>query len=225
MNKEERIISAVIIARGGSKRLPGKNVKDFHGSSLIAHKVKQLMNSCLIRYVFVGSDDDEILREAKKAGAIPIWRDKPFCDEKTASWNEVISDMCSSVIGDVVVWAHCTNPLIDYPTYDDAIRAYFSASRSGSADSLVSVTRVQSHLWKDGAPFNFNPKSGKHPVAKELKPVFYQNGGIFIAKRHDMMDWRYVYNNPVLFELSQTESIDIDTAEDFKIAEALYEAR
>lgn len=221
----ERIISAVIIARGGSTRLKGKNVKDFHGLPLIAHKVKQLRNSCLIRYVFVGSDDPNILREAKKVGAIPIWRDAPYCDEKTASWNEVIADMCSSVVGDTIVWAHCTNPLIDYLTYDDALRAYFSAKRSGEADSLCSVTRVQSHLWKDGKPYNFNPKSKRHPVARELDPVFYQNGGIFIAERMDMIEWQYVYNNPVLFELSQTESADIDTAEDFKIAEVLYAAR
>lgn len=205
--------------------MPGKNVKDFHGLPLIAHKVKQLRNSSLIRYVFVGSDDPSILREAKKAGAIPVWRDAPYCDEKTASWNEVIADMCSSVVGDTIVWAHCTNPLIDYATYDDALRAYFSAKRNGEADSLCSVTRVQSHLWKDSKPYNFNPKSKRHQVAKELDPVFYQNGGIFIAERMDMIEWQYVYNKPVLFELSQTKSADIDTAEDFKIAEALYASR
>ena len=212
------IVTAVIIARGGSSRLPGKNMKDFHGNPLVAHKVKQLLACRSVTNVVVGSDCDEILSAARDAGATTVKRAPEFCDEKTRSWNEVIADMCGKVDGDVILWAHCTNPLIHADTYDRAVSAFMS----GDKDSLVSVTRLQSHLWLHGEPFNFDPKSKVHPVARDLEPVFYQNGGIFIARREDMISWRYVYNDPLLFEIGAIESSDIDTPEDFMIAEALY---
>lgn len=168
--------------------------------------------------MIVGSDDDAILAAAASEGAITIKRLPEYCDEKTRSWNEVIANMCEQVSGDLIVWAHCTNPLISPKTYDKAVEAFVNSDK----DSLISVTRVQSHLWRGGSPFNFNPKAARHAVAAELEPVFYQNGGIFIAKRQDMIKWKYVYNNPVLFELSDIESVDIDEPSDFAIAEVLY---
>lgn len=211
-------VSAVIIARGGSRRCPGKNLRDFHGLPLVAHKVRQLQECLYVDNIYVGSDDDDILDAAEAAGAIPVKRGAEYCDEKSKSWNEVIVDMCQKVAGTTILWSHCTNPLIQPSTYDKAIKAYALSNN----DSLCSVTRVQSHLWKDGRPFNFAPKSKKHPVASELDPVFYQNGGIFIARREDMIRWRYVYNEPLLFEIDPIESVDIDTEEDFQIAERLH---
>ena len=171
--------TAVVIARGGSVRLPNKNLLKFNGRTLVAHKVWQLRQCKLIDEVVVGSDSDEILESAVAEGAIPIRRDPEFCDEKSRSWNDVICNMVEQVEAQTIVWAHCTNPCIKPATYDRAVRAY----QTTDGDSLVAVSPFRNHVWWNGRPLNFNPYAKEHVVAARLDPVYYQNNGIFIMSR------------------------------------------
>lgn len=208
-------VTAVIIARGGSQRLPNKNMLDFHGLPLVAHKVRQLKQCQHITGVVVGSDSLEILQAAEAEGAETVRRAPEYCDEKSRSWNEVIHHMLERTKGDTIVWAHCTNPCIRPETYDRAIKAF----RQSANDSLIGVTPFRNHIWWRGKPLNFDPRALKHTVAANLEPVYFQNGGLFIAKRAAMLDWQYVYGmDPLLFEIHEAEAIDIDTAEDYEAA-------
>lgn len=103
-----------------------------------------------------------------------------YCDESVASANEMIGNMCSLIKTDVVVWAHCTNPLLSSNTYDRAVETYFQ--NLPEYDSLLSVVELKEHLWKDGHPFNYNPYAPKHTPARELPATIY-------ARR------RYFYSN------------------------------
>lgn len=213
-------VTAVIIARGGSQRLPNKNMLDFHGLPLVAHKVRQLKQCRHITGVAVGSDSLEILQAAEAEGAETVRRAPEYCDEKSRSWNEVIYHMLERTKGDIIVWAHCTNPCIRSRTYDRAIEAF----RQSTNDSLIGVTPFRSHVWWHGLPLNFDPRAPKHVVAAELEPIYYQNGGLFIAKRVAMLNWQYVYGtNPLLFEIHEQEAIDIDTAADYEHALKAYD--
>lgn len=213
--------AAIVIARSGSGRLPNKNMLGFKGRPLIAHKVWQLKQCDLIDEVVVGADSDELLTAAEKEGAIVFKREPEFCDERSRSWNEVIFDMVRRVTAERIVWAHCTNPCIRPHTYDRAIEAYNAREFE---DSLVSVTRVQSHVWWNRKPLNFDPWGPKHLVAADLAPVFFQNGGIFIAPRPLMLRNKYVYGRtPLLFEIPTDEATDIDTLEDYKRALRVYQ--
>jgi CMP-N,N'-diacetyllegionaminic acid synthase len=217
-------VAAVIIARAGSRRLPGKNMLPFHGRPLVAHKVAQLKRCMFIDRVVVGSDSQPILDAAAREGAVTVRRAPEYCDEISQPWNAVIADMASKVAADVIVWAHCTNPCIRPETYD---RAVFEYIRKGSAlhhDSLVSVCALRSHLWFRGAPLNYDPWCEPHPVAAELEPVYWQNGGIFIYDRKSMIQRRYVFGvRPLLFEIAPDEAIDIDTQDDYERALAMYQ--
>lgn len=212
-------VSAVIIARGGSTRLPNKNMLPFHGLPLVAHKIRQLRRCAKVDRVYVGSESERILNEARIFGAIPVVREPEFCDEKTRSWNDVIHDMTTRIEGDVVLWAHCTNPCILPDTYDRAIHRYLV----GGADSLIGVTRVYNHFWWMGHPLNFNPQAPVHQTAAQTQPLYFQNGGIFIAERAAMAHWRYVYGpNPGLFVVEPDEATDIDTQADYEHALKVY---
>lgn len=216
-------VTAVIIARGGSRRLPGKNLLNFHGRPLVAHKVHQLRQCRLVDTVVVGSDSQEILDVAAKESAQVVRRKAEFCDEVSRPWNDVIADMASKVHGDVILWAHCTNPCIRPQTYDRALADYLT--REEGYDSLVGVTRLQSHLWFRGEPLNYTPGAVPHPVAAQLEPVYWQNGGIFIMDRQAMLDRRYVIGDrPLLFEVSEDEAVDIDTEEDYRRAVSAFVA-
>lgn len=223
-------VTAVIIARAGSQRVRDKNMRIFHGKPLVVHKVEQLKRCQHVSEIIVGSDSQEILDAASKAGAQVRHRAPEFCDEKSRTWNEVILDMALRVPGDVILWAHCTNPCIRPSTYDRALVRYQQAIDDGAGDSLISVTRVTGHAWaRDNydammIPVNHNPWGRAHQVAADLEPVYFQNGGIFVYSRYAMTKHSYVYGaRPVFMTLERPECIDIDTESDFQDALLNYD--
>ena len=211
--------TAVVIARGGSTRLPNKNLLSFYGRPLVAHKVWQLKQTNFIEEVIVASDSEEILLAAAREGALPLRREARFCDEKSESWNAVIHDVVSRLDATTIVWAHCTNPCIRPATYDRALRCFMGTD----GDSVVSVTAFHNHVWWNGRPLNFDPYNGPHEPAAKLAPIYFQNGGIFVARRRDMESWRYVYGKtPEMFIIDRKEACDVDTQEDLDLAKEAY---
>lgn len=212
--------TAIVVARGGSKRVPGKALRPFGGSTLIGHKVGQLMQCERIDEVVVGSDCDEILAEAERYGASIRKRDEFHCDESRCSANEMIRNMAAMVEADFVVWAHPTNPLCGAEIYDRAVYEFMTEDR---CDSLCGVTRVQSHVWHDAAPLNFDPWRERHPLASELAPVFHQNGAIFIQPHRQMLENAYFYGKkPLLFEIGAPYDFDVNTERELETASLLW---
>src|SRR5688572_26476900 len=215
--------SAVVVARGGSRRLPRKALLGFAGSTLIGHKVRELRRCCSVDRIYVGSDSDEILAEAEAHGAIAVLRDSYHTDEARCTANEMIADMARKVDGDLLVWAHPTNPLVRPSTYDAAVTWYYAALEEGY-DSLASVTRIQRHAWVGDRPLNFDPWGPRHELASELPPIAFQDGAIFIQTRDRFLHTRYFYGRrPVLFPIPEPEGLDVDTAADLDIARRLWE--
>lgn len=219
-------VTAVIVARGGSKRLPNKALLPFGASSLVAHKVGQLRLCRFIDEVIVGSDSVEILDAAQRAGATVVSRDAFHCDEDYCSANQMIGDMVRKVSAvasdDLIVWAHPTNPLVQPDTYDRAVLTFKAVAAAGSHDSLCSVTRVQRHAWHDNKPFNFDPFAVVHQTAAQLSVIEFQDGAIFIQPREQMLRNSYFYGNrPLLFPIPAVEGWDIDTRQDYDAAVAL----
>ena len=212
-------VAAIVIARGGSYRLPNKNLLAFHGQPLVVHKVQQLLCCQHVDVVVVGSDSPAILQVAMQAGARTRLRAPEFCDEQSRSWNEVIVDMVSGVNAEIILWAHCTNPNIQPRTYDRAIELF----QSTDGDSVVGVTNIQTHVWWDNKPLNFDPYAEVHQVAATLHTISLQHGGIFVANRANMLQWKYVYGcHPELMHVDADEAIDIDTDRDLMRARAMY---
>lgn len=214
-------VTAIVVARGGSVRLPGKALLPFADSTLIGHKVDTLRRCRNVHRVVVGSDDDAILAEAIEHGSDVVRRDAYHCDERRCTANEMLHNMATRIGGndaDLIVWAHPTNPLVRPETYDDAINVYRDCLGYGY-DSLCSVLPVRRHAWVNGSAFNFNPNADRHPLAKELKPVLFQNGAIFIQTRGDMLANSYFYGaKPYLYEMNEIESTDIDDRTDYETA-------
>ena len=215
-------VVALLPVKAFSKRVKDKNIKDFCSHSLLERKIFQLQKSRFIDKIYVGSDSDEILQMAEKFGATPIQRDAKACDESQASANFMIKDFVNRVDADIAVWAHITNPFVYGIHYDKAIECF---NIEKGHDSLVSLTKVQNHIWnKHFFPVNFNPYAEKHPFASECDPYYYQNGAIFIQKLSDFKSNSYFYgDNPYPFILDEMVSYDINTPEEFSVAEQLQE--
>lgn len=218
------LATAIVVARGGSTRLPNKALLPFAGSSMIGHKVRTLKQCLRIGRVVVGSDSDAILAEAKANGAETVKRGDYHCDERVCSANEMILNMVSLVGGgpdDVFVWAHPTNPLIRPETYDAAVDR-FAAGMEFNFDSLMSVREEKRHAWFDGKPLNFTPHEIPHRPASQLEPVLFQDGAIFIQTRQRWLDTAYFYGErPLHFQVPWDEGWDVDTERDMAVATAL----
>jgi len=135
----------------------------------------------------------------------------------------MISNMMSLIKTDVVVWAHCTNPLISPSTYDLAVETFIN--HQSEYDSLLSVVEFKEHLWNDlGKPLNYNPYSPKHTPARDLPPYYMQDGGIFIQLYAQMASNKYFFGKkPYLFKISRDEFLDINEYRDYLLAKAILE--
>lgn len=235
-------VTAVIVAKRDSKRLKSKNMLPFGYGSLLTHKISQLKRCNNIDEIIVGSNCSEILKESMNHGAIGVLRPEEYCDEDNCSANKMIENMCSLIETDVVVWSHCTNPLIKPSTYDEAVSLFFSKTKQLDSrgkygeefDSLVSVSLVQEHFWgkhrddEDNSysyPINHSPHRLEHTLAKDLPKIYKQNGAIFIQKYEQMKENNYFYGeNPYLYTTPEKESLDINTELDYKIAKYVHES-
>jgi N-acylneuraminate cytidylyltransferase len=217
---EKKIVSALLPVKAFSRRIKNKNIKYLGKCTLLERKILQLKKSKFIDKIYVGSDSSIILKMAEDLGAIPIGRDPKACDESQASANLMIKDFVDRVDTDIAVWAHVTNPFVYGEHYDQAIKTFITKNKY---DSLLSLTKIQSHMWnKDFFPINFNPYAEKHPFASECDPFFYQNGAIFIQKLEDFKSNSYFYGNkPYPFILDEMAAYDINTPNEFEIAEQL----
>lgn len=218
-NKE---VSAIIVCRKGSVRVPSKNLLPIGNETVLSRKIRQLKNCKYIDRVIVGSDDEKMLKIAKENGAEAVLRPDFYCDEKVASANDMIANMMDLISTDIVVWAHCTNPMISSNTYDNAIMTYFNNIEK--YDSLLSVVELKEHLWKDNKPFNYNPYAKRHTPARELPPMYMQDGGIFIQSWKQMKENHYFFGkSPFLFVVPPEEFLDINDMRDYLLAKTLIE--
>jgi CMP-N-acetylneuraminic acid synthetase len=222
------LATAIVVARGGSTRLPNKALLPFGESTLIGHKVRTLKQCLRIGRVVVGSDSDAILAEAAAHGAETVKRNDYHCDERLCSANEMIADMVGRVDGgpdDVFVWAHPTNPLVRPETYDAAVDR-FTAGLGFSFDSLMSVREERRHAWFRGNPLNFTPHAIPHQTAAQLEPVLFQDGAIFIQTRKDWLSTAYFYGaRPLHFPVPWDEGWDVDVGAELVVARSLWESK
>lgn len=226
-------VTAVIVAKKESERLANKNTLPFGYSSLLGHKIRQLKKCKTVDEVVVGSDCDDILTLSRDFGVQGVKRPDEYCDEQNCTANQMIGNMCSLISTDIVLWSHCTNPLIQPETYDEAVNLYSESVKRKNGvgdyyDSLISVDLVQEHFWqinKVPYPVYHNPYSLEHVLAKDLPKLYKQNGAIFIQSHEAMKENSYFYGkSPYLFVTPKVESLDINTEMDYKIAKYIYES-
>lgn len=203
-------ITAVIVARKGSKRIPNKLHQTINGEKMFCRKIKQLNVVPQISKIIVGSDDESIKEEVENLGAIFIKRPDEFCDEISRTPNEMVQNMLSCFESDFVLWSHPTNPMTNSTHYWEAINSFLIGYPE--YDSLFSASVLRGHFWDEQCrPINFNPRSPVHKIAAELPPIYAQNGAIFIRSYDSMkIDGCFIGSNPNLYQMSSKNGWDID---------------
>lgn len=227
-------VLAIIPARGGSKGLPGKNIKKLWGKPLIAWTI-ELAKSCSdIDRVVVSTDDREIAEVAKKYGAeVPFIRSSELASDTastinvifhTIEWLKKHQDYQSGYI----LLLQPTSPL---RAVED-IRAAIQTLKDKNARAVVSVCETDHHpWWSNTLPENSNMKDFLRPEILNKRrqdlPVFYRlNGAIYIADTNYLHECNgFLGRDTFAYKMSKNRSVDIDSDMDFKLASLLLEER
>jgi len=212
-------ITAVIPVREGSRRLKNKNIAPFAGTNLLLHKIAQLKNVQEIDNIVVSSDSSLMLEMAQSAGVLTHKRGIEYCDESSKTFGEVVAHIASSVVGDHILWATCTSPLVSPQIYSHAISDYFRILADGY-DSLASFETIKRYLWDKDGPINYE-LGKKHVPSQELPELYIVTDGVLIAPRGKMIEWNYFHgSNPYKYIMDKRTSVDIDDGLDLACARA-----
>ncbi len=181
-------VTAVIVARKGSTRIPHKMHACIKRETLLMRKIRQLKATPGVDEIIVGTDCLLVKDAVESAGAVFAFREAKYCDEKSSTVNEMVKDMLSKFESDVVLWAHPTNPFICDKYYSEALEIFYKKnSPDGLEKSVFCLTGHKGHFWShDKVPLNFDPHAKIHLVAADLPLVYSQNGGIFIRSYEGM---------------------------------------
>lgn len=213
---------AIIPARGGSKRLPNKNILSIGTIPLIAHSILYAQkNDALIDAIYVSTDDATIKKIALDYGAKVIERPKSLSGDlepTVTSLKHVLESIEKEV--ENVVLLQATSPLRPQNLLVTAFEVY----EKGNYDSLFTVSRNHQKLGTivENAFHPNNYSIGQR--SQDLKPLFFENGLLYITKASLILQEIIISEHAFPFEVNSIfANVDIDTQDDFDYAEYLYQ--
>ncbi|TVT58088.1 MAG: acylneuraminate cytidylyltransferase family protein [Sedimenticola thiotaurini] len=224
---------AVILARGGSKRLPRKNILEFHGKPLIAWTIEAARESGHYQRVLVSTDDPEIAEISRTFGAdVPFLRDSAADDISPSSEATIVAlGQAERHWGERYqfvsqLMANC--PLRGAPDIEDAVNHFMGSG----ADSQISCFRFgwmnpwwAAKLDDQGYPEHLFPEA-RLARSQDLPPLYCPSGAIWIAKVDALRSKGTFYGDDYLFHpMGWMSAMDIDDAEDLDMARACFLAR
>lgn len=220
-------VLAIIPARGGSKGVPRKNIREVAGKPLIAWTILQARKSLYIDRLVVSTDDEEIADVARQWGSeVPFLRPAHLAKDDTPGIDPVLHALESLPGYDYVVLLQPTSPLRSHADIDGCIE--LCAGRA--ACSCVSVTQPEkSPYWMftidDCGKMQWLFESDKLIARRQdLPPAYALNGAVYVAATESIVESRsFVTEGAVPYLMSNGNSVDIDTEADLLLAEILLQ--
>lgn len=212
-------VIAFVHAKGTSERVPYKNMRVLGDKPLFCHAITNALNSTLVTQVVIDSESDEILTIGREYGAIPLKR--PFelatnmaTGDDLAYW-QASKYPNSAIVLQVVP----TSPFLLPSSLD---RAIIMISEQGP-DSVIGVFAEVLYEWTNGKP-GYLRADGSIPNSSELRPVVYETTGLYVNRTHAVLANRRRVNihSCALLYLSRLEAMDINTQEDFELAQIVW---
>ena len=218
----------IITARGGSKRIPGKNKKLFLGKPIICYSIEAALESGLFEEVMVSTDDEEIAEIAKKAGAsVPFMRSAKTSDDY-ATTDDVLMEVLEEYekMGRDFAYMACIYPTAPFVTAEKLEEA-FRLLKENNASGVMPVVRFsfppqRGMAVKNGRLAYCYPENAMKR-SQDLEPMYHDCGQFYFydaakyrACRGDLED------GYVPFPVQETEVQDIDNLTDWKLAEMKY---
>lgn len=216
-------IAAIILARGGSKGIKNKNIIKINGKPLIYWSIKACLNSKKINSVWLSSDNNQILKLAKKYGAQIIKRPKSISGDKSSSekaWLHALKKIQINYKVQTVVGVQPTSPLRPKRSFDEAL-SLFSKKK---LDSLFTSEKISDHFtWKKInnkfiAKYNYTNR----PMRQSIKNCFLENGSFYIFNANKFLKKKCrLFGKIGTYEMKKIYSFQIDEKDDIQLFQSL----
>ncbi|HCP00176.1 MAG: acylneuraminate cytidylyltransferase [Alphaproteobacteria bacterium] len=216
----------VILARGGSRGIPRKNITNFCGKPLIAWTIEQAQAADAISSVWVSSDDVEILDVSRHFGAEVIKRPSAIANDEASSeagWLHALDFFeAKNIAVDNLVTPQCTSPVRTPSDFDSAISIF----ERDSLDSLFSSTVLPDfNLWradKSGSLNSFTYNYRRRERRQEKDEQFLENGSFWLTRPRIMREQgNRLGGNIGVWHMEFWKSFQIDEPEDLEFCETL----
>lgn len=219
---------AIITARGGSKRIPRKNIKDFLGQPIMKYSIDAALKSKCFDEVMVSTDDKEIAEIALGCGAkVPFYRSSDMSDDFANT-----TDVILEVLGEYrkrdldFRYCCCIYPTAPFITAEKLQIAYNKLINS-DADTVVPVVRfsfpiLRSFKIEEGL-LQFNWPAYMNTRSQDLPEAFHDCGQFYFFRINSFLKNKKLFNQATIpYEMPELEVQDIDTELDWKLAEIKY---
>ncbi|MAZ41021.1 acylneuraminate cytidylyltransferase [bacterium] len=220
-------VLGVVTARGGSKGIPRKNVRDLCGRPLICHTIDTANKSKLLSRSIISTDDTEIAEIAKKCGGeVPFMRPKELAQDESTSI-EVIQNVIETLKKegekyDYVMILQPTSPLRTAEDIDGCI----AVAQKTNADSVMSMKEADDFSAKkmkkivDGKIEPYFEDEGKESSRRQdLEKAYKRNCAIYLTKTNLILKGDLFGNNSQAYIMPEERSVDINQPVDFELAE------
>lgn len=220
---------AIITARGGSKRIPKKNIKEFCGKPIIAYPIEAALASGVFDEVMVSTDSEEIAEVARRYGAsVPFMR-----SEKTSNDYATTTDVLIEVMeeykknGKVFNTIACIYPTAPFIT-EEKLRTAMMLQDKDGVDSVISVVKYdfppqRAFVIRDGN-VRYQYPENRNIRSQDLEPIYHDCGQFYIFEASKFLDThRMMQDNCRPIILKEEEVQDIDNESDWNLAEIKYQ--
>ena len=221
---------AIIPARGGSKRLPNKNILPLASKPMLLWTVESAIQSKYLDEIVLSTDSDDIIKVVENYNIKIIKRPSELASD-TAKTIDVVKHVIDNIDKDYefIILLQPTSPLRTSKHIDEAIEQLINLK----ADALISVSEVDhSPLWCNILPEdlnmeNFIPEDIKNKRSQDLPKFYRLNGAIYICKTEKLMEENtfFLKKNVYAYIMDKINSVDVDEELDFKLAEIIIKER
>jgi len=213
---------ALIPLRGGSKSIPGKNIKLLAGKPLCAWVIEAALESSIFDQIAVSTDSEKIADTIKKLG-MPvdiIMRPAEYATD-SASTESVMLHAASLLDFDVLTTIQATSPL----TRPDDFRLAYKQFIEQCGDSLVTCVRIKRFFWDDnGRAINYNPLH--RPMRQQFRGTLTENGAFYFTRREILNTYNCRLGGKIcVYEMPEYMALEIDELDDWERMEHLITTR
>jgi CMP-N-acetylneuraminic acid synthetase len=209
-------MNILIPARGGSKRIPNKNLQQIGGKSLLARTIQHAFH---FGVPFVSSDSEDILEEARRYGAKPILRDKALCEDNTPTlpiWKRFAQLHPSKY----TILMQCTSPYRNLITLKEDIQTMLFRKEESGFSGVVFGGFV--HTYKDGVFSRCFPRVRTQEINSRF---IIEDGSMYVAQMDALMEADDLFFGEKPFILRNDLALDIDEQKDLDLARWIWNAK
>ncbi len=216
---------AIIPARGGSKRLPRKNILPISGRPMITYPIQSAINSELFSRVLVSTEDNEIAMISEEAGAEVFIR-----SEKLATDTSTVAEVCTDVLNSLNFnegFFCCIYPTAIFLESNDFIASYNLLKANADVDCVMGVSEYnlqphQAMFEEDGILKPMWPELIRKQ-SQRIKPLIASNGTLYWSGTEWFLENKNYYSGKIkAYEIPYYRAVDIDTPEDYKFVKELF---